>query len=547
MNLKRLMVTRRKEHLRLADRRWLLLSYLVMVAAGTLALATFRDYGVTMDEEIQSRYGRNVLAWYTSFFRNKEALSFTFTYGGFFEGLAEAAACIFPFDRYESRHLIGGLFGVLALPAAYRIGSQIYDSSAGFFSVLFLALTPVMYGHSFNNSKDAPFATVFLISLALIVETYAHLPRVPWKLRAAAGISIGIASGIRVGGLILLGLLALFWFTWVAVRWWLKFSDRVGSLWRTMFMLARSYVAILVTSWLVMLLCWPWAQVKPFANPPKALAQFASFNSGIKSLFQGHLLRDRDLPPSYLPTWFSIQLPDFYFVALLAGAVLALIFLLRLTRNAEKVDRAIRMSFVIAAALIPALTVILLRSPIYDAMRHFLFIVPPIAVIAGVSFAAFLRSRTKPLIKSLVGAAVAVSIAITGIDMIRLHPYQYVYFNRMLAGGLKGGSQQFDTDYWGASYKEGYEWVVDNYRRDRAEPITVANCSNIFFGNYYLSKTAEARSRFRAVADRDDPDLFLTTTRYGCQEKKFAQGKVLHIVERQGVPLLYVIERRGPF
>jgi ketosteroid isomerase-like protein len=38
----------------------------------------------------------------------------------------------------------------------------------------------------------------------------------------------------------------------------------------------------------------------------------------------------------------------------------------------------------------------------------------------------------------------------------------------------------------------------------------------------------------------DDPDILLATTRYRCMEE---MGQPVHVVERMGVPLLYVFER----
>ena len=121
--------------------------------------------------------------------------------------------------------------------------------------------------------------------------------------------------------------------------------------------------------------------------------------------------------------------------------------------------------------------------------------------------------------------------------MVALHPYQSVYFNRLIAGGLPGVSGRFETDYWGNSYREATEWVMTNVPGDG---IRIANCSNALQSSYYLRRPRGAR--FVPVAVEDHPDLLLATTRWDCHRQ--AAARVLHTVERQGVALSYVLDLR---
>jgi len=127
---------------------------------------------------------------------------------------------------------------------------------------------------------------------------------------------------------------------------------------------------------------------------------------------------------------------------------------------------------------------------------------------------------------------------VTVRDMAAMHPYESVYFNRLVAGGLRGVDGRFETDYWGNSYREGIEWVMKNVP---GEGIRVANCSNPFQTSYYLLGTAGAR--FVPVLLEQHPDILIATTRGDCYRN--AGGRVLHTVERQGVTLLYVFDLRA--
>ena len=127
--------------------------------------------------------------------------------------------------------------------------------------------------------------------------------------------------------------------------------------------------------------------------------------------------------------------------------------------------------------------------------------------------------------------------ALTIFDMMALHPYQSIYFNRLIAGGLAGVSGRFETDYWGNSYREATEWIVKNVP---GENLRVANCSNPLQSSYYLR--GPEGDRFIPVSKDDNPDLLLATTRWNCHQ--LTSARVLHRIERQGVPLAYVLDLR---
>ena len=123
--------------------------------------------------------------------------------------------------------------------------------------------------------------------------------------------------------------------------------------------------------------------------------------------------------------------------------------------------------------------------------------------------------------------------------MLRLHPYEYIYFNRLIAGGQQVASRQFETEYWGLSYKEGAEWLLRNYQ-PASTPVRVAMCSpERFLSGYFIEASDKGRRDFRLVGLDQSPEVVLANTRYGCHRS--VKGDVVHVVERTGAPFLYVI------
>jgi hypothetical protein len=523
-----------------------MLACVFLLCLSFLIIFTYRDYGLTWDEEVQRRYGDHVLNWYFSLFRESQALSFSnlYLYGAFFEIVAQLVARVSPFGIYETRHLVNASFGLMGIYTAYRLGSCVYNPAGGFFAALFLSLTPVFYGHLFNNSKDIPFSALFLISLLFIIRSYDSLPRIPWPLIFKIGIAVGLTIGIRVGGVSLFAYLAVLWCCGLLSQHFLNHELSNPNLLLEFMALTGSFLVITITAWVTMLLCWPWAQVSPIDHTMKALQLTAHFNWEGTIFFDGHDIPVADLPWTYLPTWLAISLPEFYFVSLGVGCLLAYRFISTVNRTPSQVGQLIKVGLLAFVFCSPILTAIGLYSTVYDGIRHFLFVLPPLAILAGVSFASLLQSNAKAIIKYGSAAVIFIYTSMTAMDMIQLHPYQAVYFNRTLAGGLSSASKHFETDYWGSSYKEGIQWVIQNYLVDSSSKIRIANCSALFQTAYFIEQDSDARQRFINVNPEQYPHLFLATTRYKCYEK--AWGRVLHVVERQGVPLLYISEMRSP-
>jgi len=310
-----------------------------------------------------------------------------------------------------------------------------------------------------------------------------------------------------------------------------------------------------LAAWAIMVAFWPYAQLDPLQNPVRALLDNARFQFAGSLLFEGSNMSPQSLPWTYLPTWFAISLPEFYACGIAGALVPSIAFLVRDGRGAR--GRGIGVTALVAMmAFLPPVLAVWRRAVMYDGMRHFLFVVPFLAVLAGWGLAASVGElealgRRRDVL-TLLRAAIALvpvgagllSIALTLADLRDLHPYEYVYFNRLVAGGEEAASSLFETDYWGLSYKEGLEWLRDNYPTTDGQRITVANCSIEFLTAYPIRTTPALAARFTPSSGYTTPPprILLATTRYNCHRRG---GKTLHVVSRKGVPLMYVLEFDG--
>lgn len=523
-----------------------LLSWLGVAVLLVLVTCFGRDAGITYDELFQSTYGDHVLAWYRSGFADDSAMRFMdlYLYGGLFDLCAQWLAGYLPLDQFDTRHLLTALLATLGVVGTARMAARVGGAWAGLLAGLMLALTPSWVGHGLFNPKDIPFAVaaLFATNAALRLAMGPALPT--WRATGWAALAAGIALAVRPGGVFVLG----YPFLAAGSRALLEIVRRAraqeplraGPL---LGALSVRGLALVAVAWLVMLSAWPWAQLDPLERPLEAMAAASRFPWEGEVLFDGARIDGRELPRSYLPVWFAITLPEIYQVAL-ACAAFALARRVKAKRW-PSAEQLLGFGMIALSLLLPLTAALVLRPVIYDAHRHFLFLFPPLAAIAGIALADVLGPGNRPLwLRGLAGAALALLALRVGVDMVRLHPYEYVYFNRTF-GGLRAARGRFETDYWGASYKEGLEWVLNEVPALEDRPLRVTACdrhSNRRL-RYYIEHWPGVSERMQVVRDYTRADVFLAVTRDDCHK---VPGKVLHRVRRQRVSLLYVIrpERR---
>jgi hypothetical protein len=518
---------------------WSIATGALLVVAVVVVAATFRDYGATWDERFQQEIGRTAVAWFASGGSDARALSGGSggnlqLYGAAFEVAAELAAAALPFDPVETRHLVNALAALLGAAGTALLGRRLGGSRAGFLATALLLTTPFWWGHGFANSKDVPFAAAYPWLLLALLCACDELPRPSHRRIVAAGAALGAALAFRPGGLILLLPLAA---GIVAVRLLpaLLRTPAPGATGAAIAAAGRAG-AIGALGWLGMIALWPYGLCNPISGPAAAVAAAREFRWDGVVRFAGRWVQSTDLPRSYAPTWFVSTLPEPWFAVALVGAAAAVVAWrrdrVRPTLGAAWLDRAL----VAAAAVGPVVAAVVMRPVLYDGIRHLLFCVPALAALAGWALSAAVETLPRRVGRAALAASAALAAVALG-DAVRLHPYQYVYFNRIVAGGLAGASRDFELDYWGATGREAAAWIARNVPPRGGGPISVATTADPFVAAHWADGDA-ALSRF--VFERAPlADLRLATTRWF---EHRATGRVLHVVERMGVPLLYVID-----
>lgn len=427
------------------------LAMLVLAAVAVIAGLTFRDYGLGWDDYTHAEYADLLLRMFGSGFRDTAALSFAnlYMYGGGFDMVAALLHKVIPLELFETRRLLGAMVGVIGLAVTWRLGRRIGGPLAGLAALLLLALCPIFYGHMFMNPKDAPFAVAMIILMLGLVRLAEEYPQPSPRTILIVGLGAGLSLGCRVlGGLALvyamIGFMPLFL---EELR-----TEGVREAARRFAHVVYVLLPGLVFGYLVMGLIWPWSIMEP-GNPFEALTYFSHFfEKPWKEMFDGAIVSVPDMPWSYLPTLFALQLPEVMLV-LMGGAVVSTFAML--PRREVPARRKTILLMLTLAATLPLAIAMVKRPALYNGIRHFVFVIPPMAVLGGVAFGwAMERLRTnhrtwQPVVLATFCFGLALSLA----EMIRLHPYQYTHFNH-IAGTVRGADDRFMLDYWGLALKQ---------------------------------------------------------------------------------------------
>jgi hypothetical protein len=513
-----------------------LASWIVIAAILVLALLTFRDYAISNDEEVQHQYGEYIVSYYTSGFVDQSLFHFKnlYLYGGLFDIVAVELGRILPHDVFQIRHVLCAVIGVGGIIAAWATARLIAGPRAAALAALALAVCGPWYGSMFNHTKDIPFAAAMMGAAFFLLRAARSLPRPRLADSLAFGLLMGAALGQRAIGL-LLGLYALAAIL-LHARGPLLSPDHARFTGRSLVGLMPAFAL----GYLVMIAAWPWTASGLF-NPIRAVYAFAQFDYPVKTLLSGDMYMMADVPRWYTPLYLAVKLP----LIMLLGGALGIVLSTKIARSRMPRDADIRTretAFIAFTVLFPVLCQVIGHGPAFSGVRHFIFILPPLAVLAGIGFDDLLRllgTRRRALASAAL-AAVGLWFIYTGNVLARLHPYEYLFFNP-LVGGLSGAAQRYDTDYWVNVMHEAVEGLEGFLDREGAgsRRYHVAVCGE----RLSFEKEAARRRRLAWAGDGDPADFFIAPTHLGCD--RAIEGKTILTIERLGASIGVVKDRRS--
>lgn len=516
---------------------WPLAGAILLTALAILALSTFRHYGNGFDAQVQDTYGADILSWFRTLGADRSALRFRdlYYYGGFFDTLAALVVAHSTVPHWATRHLLEAGFGLMGLAGAWRLGTHLAGPRAGFLALAALALMPSYYGMMYINPKDIPFAAAAIWSIYVMTVMIQHLPKPPRRLVVGLGLALGALLAIRI-----VGVLFIVFFGFVLlidliqrarVEQWTakKFASAALRQGVTLFF------PVLVIAWGVMVLFWPWAQVSPILHPLEALRHFSSLANNIDTLYFGQQISTSYHPASYLPVYLTIKLPDIIVAAFVAAIGVTIAEIWRKGWQSPP----LRLVPILLAAFFPIAYAVITRPELYDAERHFLFTLPPLAVLAGLTADRVLGlCKGRAIVSGAVIAVMMIGASRQIAENVDLHPYEYAYFND-LVGGTTGAKGRFETEYWGTSLAEATDdlrFYLKTHGLMRTTPWKVA------ISGEATQMGDEPHPHLQLTDQWNKADFYISATRRGTD--RWLPGTVIKKVQRDGVAFAVVKDLR---
>lgn len=512
---------------------WDVASLVLLAVLGALVLATFRDYGITNDEWVQQRYGELILDYYRSGLSDRSLFSFDnlYLYGGLFDVVATLVHKVSSLDLFALRHLLSAACGVAGIGGAIATARLVAGPRAGLLAGLALAVCGFWYGAMFHHTKDVPLGAAMAGALYFLIRLARDCPAPRWRHLLGFGVLTGCALGIKVLALLLLCYLPAA----IALNASGAVTRRDAAILFGHSLL--SVVPALLISYAIMLVAWPWSALAPL-NPIRGLFSFGEFHYAIRTVLDGQVYQMATVPRWYVPTYLLIKTP----LLILLGAGLALALLAR-PRLLPSPRRRRETSIVAMAALFPVACEVVAHGPAFSGMRHFIFVLPPLAMLAGIGLDHALRlaSRIGATFAAAAFAVIVAALAWNGSLLVRLHPYEYLFYNP-LVGGLQGASRRYVTDYWFTVMPEAVSRLERYIARTdppeaRGRVYTVALCGprDTFLHNQ--------PPNLRWAQDWETADFFIAPTHMNCDQD--INAKVAVTIERLGVPIGYVKDQRA--
>jgi hypothetical protein len=352
-------------------------------------------------------------------------------------------------------------------------------------------------------------AVFFWLATATLVWLYRRrLPQIfPWLARILpAAVALGLASSIRIFGP-LAGILVAGILLW--------------NLGRRALPVLGAYAA---GAFGVMYLTWPYLWPDPLGHLFETVWVMSHHPWVGLVLFDGVQYPAHQLPAAYMPALLGIQFTEPVWILFAAGLALTISGAVKRRAGSRELLALSLVWFVL-----PLAAFVILRPTMYDNFRQAFFILPPVFLLAGMAF----QEIQRPLLQGLLILAVLLPGV---VQIVRLHPYEYIYYNS-LVGGVRGAFRRFELDYWGTSYRQAA------LELNRVAP---AGASLWVEGPAHLIG-AYARPDLRIYStyesDRADQyDYVVALTRDELDQKSYPEARIIYSVTRDGA-ILSVIKK----
>src|SRR3989338_5103108 len=348
----------------------LLLSLIIPLLFFSISIFTMNDYGETTDEKFDQHIGEfYYFDWAKKGVKGLEErfIPLQRNYGPFFDFIVVASNYILhkKFNLIKnpvaSYHFPVIIISTLAIWIVFVFSYINWGLIPALLSSLTLTVLPRFIGDSQNNLKDTPLMTFFSITLL-----FYYLAEVRKKIffYILSGVFLGLTYSIKPNALIILPIIGI---------WYLVKGNFIKSLAR----LTISNSLSLIAAFFTILIVWPYYQ---YNTIQRFVGTYLTFKNHVWDeyiLYLGQFYRGHEVPWHYPIFMFGVTTPIFYLFLILLGIFISAYLIVKKTEHKSP------LLFLLLWLIFPPVTQLISKAPMYDGIRHFLVVLPPLAILIG--------------------------------------------------------------------------------------------------------------------------------------------------------------------
>ena len=496
--------------------------YIFFIAYFVLGISIFKDFGISFDENINRTNGFVSLNYIIHFFgldvdldpfyKNIPSLTnyIDREYGVVFDLPAAFFEVVLGLnnikDIYLLRHLMTFLIFYLSSLCFFFLCEEVFkDKIIALIGFAFLIFSPRIFAESFYNSKDIIFLSFLIFSIHFNIK---FLNLTNNKNIFFAAFFSALMANVRIVG-IFVPLLTFFFYFFHTGE--IKNKKKIYS-----------FVKYLIIYLFILILFWPFLWENSFKNLVSAVIEFANYPWLGQILYNGEYLSAKFIPWHYFIFWFFMTTPLIFFLIIFSGFLL---ILKTLFQNLIKIEDnkyknlwnnkyEMISLYIFFIFFTPLFFIILFDSTLYTGWRQLYFLYPPL-IILGLYFLSYIK-KISYLYFKLILIIFVIQLLLTSSFMIKYHPHQHLYFNKISNIFFHN---KFEQDYWGVSNHTTLMYLLD--KKEFEFPIKISAASFTDLNKTKLILGEKYKNKFEFVEDNHDKADFIFTNYYYYKNPKF--------------------------
>ena len=444
--------------------------------------------GMSWDEPYLYEMGKNRLKYIFSLgryeYQNSNYFANSSHFPGFYDTFAAFISQMIP-KKYEVQihHLINLFFSFSAIFGISKISKILFNKKVSKIIFLIAFLNPIFFGHMSINAKDTiiAFSNIWTTYFIIRYLQTQHLNIKRKYFSTLIGITIGFGLGIRV--IFIATLLPVFILFFIDIFLFKIISSKKIII--SYFF--KDFIKIFLIAYFIMIIFWPEVHSNILILPFKLIiASLTDVTFGAPwGLLDGEIYKTINTPREYLIKNLFYKLPEY--------VIFTYIFFIFIFLKDQKFfenhfkffkNKLVYLLFII---IFPLFTASVLAIKIHDGLRYFLFLIPYLTIIPGLTIY-YLIYNLKYLLNKILIFLIIISFFYYLFNFFGLTPYHYTYLNKF-NGNFSDSSSRFENDYWGVSIKELVNKIEKNEILKENKNYKIAFCGiNYDIGAYYLEK-----------------------------------------------------------